>query len=222
MTVSYEAADLPFTMLTGVMLPSDHFSDITVENGRLISDGKTDIVVGIGLPGLGASLGIDEEDLDFPDSFTITANVADFEMGPTMTVASCGLLNNMNLDEFEGMDELTDALDELSDATAKLVDGSEELKDGIDTLQSKTGEFASGVDTLNDGLNQLQNGAGTLRDGVSAYTDGANTLADGINRYVDGANTLAGGVNQYVDGTQKLAGGVKDLWPAYQRWPRDR
>ncbi|RHP33682.1 hypothetical protein DWZ56_10780 [Lachnotalea sp. AF33-28] len=210
MTVSYEAADLPFTMLTGVMLPSDRFSDITVENGRLISDGKTDIVVGIGLPGLGESLGIDEEDLDFPDSFTITANVTDFEMGPTMTVASCGLLNDMNLDEFEGMDELTDALDELSDASAKLVDGSEELKDGINTLQSKTGEFTSGIDTLNDGLNQLQNGAGTLKDGVNAYTDGANTLADGVNRYVDGANTLAGGVNQYVDGTQKLAGGVKD------------
>lgn len=208
MTVSYTAADLPFTMITAMMLPVEHFQNVALDNGKIISDAKTDIAVGLAFPGLQDRLDLDSEDLEFPTSFTLTADVTDFQMGPTMTIATCGLLNDMDLDDFEGMDDLKDALNDLSDASTELVDGTGDLKEGVDKLQSKTGEFKDGVNTLNDGLNQLQDGAGTLKDGVNQYTDGADTLALGVNQYVDGANTLASGASQYVDGTNRLAGGV--------------
>lgn len=218
MTGTYTAqGDLPFTMITALMLPAEHFRNVELENGKLVSDAKTNIAVCLGFPGLNEALDVDKERIDFPSSFTLTADVTDFQMGPTMTIASCGLLNDMELDDFDGMDDLQDALDDLSDASRKLVDGSGELKDGIDTLQSKTGEFKDGVNTLNDGLNQLANGTGTLKDGVHAYTDGANTLTSGVRQYVDGADKVASGAKEYAAGTQELASNVKDYLAGTQK-----
>lgn len=211
MTVSYTAADLPFTMITAMMLPVEHFQNVALDNGKIISDAKTDIAVGLAFPGLQDRLDLDSEDLEFPTSFTLTADVTDFQMGPTMTIATCGLLNDMDLDDFEGMDDLKDALNDLSDASTELVDGTGDLKEGVDKLQSKTGEFKDGVNTLNDGLNQLQDGAGTLKDGVNQYTDGADTLASGVNQYVDGASALSTGVKQYVEGSKSVAEGIDQL-----------
>ena len=47
-------------MVSGAILSSDHFKNVEVTNGKVISDGENDIVVGIALPGLSDSLKLDE------------------------------------------------------------------------------------------------------------------------------------------------------------------
>ena len=60
-----ESIHTPFLMVTGMILPTDTFSNVEVTNGKVISEGKNQMVMGIGLPGLADSLKLsDLEDFD--------------------------------------------------------------------------------------------------------------------------------------------------------------
>ena len=69
----------PFVLFTGMILPGDNFSNVKVNNGKSISDGDKNIVIGVGLPGLEDSLKIKgsdilddmDIDLDIPESFEV-------------------------------------------------------------------------------------------------------------------------------------------------------
>lgn len=48
----------PFVMMTGMILPNETFSNVTIDNGKVISDGSKNIVVGFGMPGMKESLNL--------------------------------------------------------------------------------------------------------------------------------------------------------------------
>lgn len=103
----------PFAMATGMFLPTDKFKNVTVDNGKVVSDGDRNIVVGLGLPGLSDSLDLDEKikkDIEIPEGFTIEADVTDCEMETTFTVALTDLLDGINVDEIDSIDDLKDSL----------------------------------------------------------------------------------------------------------------
>lgn len=203
----------PFVMATAMILPTDNFTNVTIDNGKVLSDGQRNIAIGVGMPGLADSLdlkSIDEDiDLDIPEGFTMEADVTDFSMSSTFTFALTDLLNSLDLNDVDGLDDLKDSMDDLTDAATKLVDGSKELSDGASTLDEKYQEFDSGIGTLSSGVSTLSSGASTLNSGVSSYTSGADTLAGGVKQYVAGADTLTSGVSQYVAGSNTLTSGVK-------------
>ena len=139
----------PFLMMTGMILPNENFSNVEVTNGKVISDGQKSIVVGIGLPGLGDQLKLDEveqlEEVEIPDYVEISADATDFSLSMTATVAATGALSELGLDEVGNLDELKSKLDELTDASSQLVDGSSRLWEGA-------AELSDGAQTLRDGL----------------------------------------------------------------------
>lgn len=214
---------VPFTMITGAIFPTEHFSNITIDHGKVLSDATKNIVVGVALPGLQDSLDLRQKDIDIelPSSLTITADVTDFEMGSTYTIASSELLSMFDLDtsKVKGIDTLKDSMNDLQDASSDLVKGSKDLSEGISTLKSKSGTFTKGIESLTNGLGQLKDGTGTLKDGVVSYTEGANQLADGVTQYVKGASDLADGIEQYTDGAGKLADGINQLAGAATQIP---
>ena len=116
----------PFTMVTAMMLPGDEYTNVTIDNGRILSDGDKNIVVGLGFPGLEENLNLSSEELDIeiPDSITITADVKDASVGPTMTVASADVLDQVGLDGIDSFDGLSDSVDELENAAQQLTEGS--------------------------------------------------------------------------------------------------
>ena len=77
----------PFVMVTAMILPTDNFTNVTIDNGKILSDGQRNIVVGVGMPGFADNLdlkSIDEDiDLDIPENFTMEADVTDFNMSCT-------------------------------------------------------------------------------------------------------------------------------------------
>lgn len=89
------------------MVFDDSFTNIEVSNGKVISDGKNKIVVGYALPGLKDSLNVEESDFDsdisIPDYFEVTAQVEDFSLEMTMTVA----MNATNFISADGEDPTT-------------------------------------------------------------------------------------------------------------------
>lgn len=209
-----EKVNVPFAMVTGAILPVENFSNVNIDNGKIMSDADRTMVVGLALPGLEDSLDLSDkmkDDIDIPSSITITADVTDFEMGPTFTIATSELLNDFDSNDIESVKKLKDSMDDLKDASKKLVDGSEELADGVGTLKSKSGEFSDGIDTLNNGIGKLNTGAGTLENGIKDYTNGANTLSGGISKLASAVKQLpskftelSGGINSAKDGADKL------------------
>ena len=197
----------PFVMMTGMILPNETFSNVTIDNGKIISDGNKNIVIGFGMPGLKDSLNLSSEESDkvtIPESLSIEADVKDFTMSSTYTVALSDLLDDMNMDDIADVDDLQTALDDLEDAALQLVSGSDTLADGAGTL-------AEGVDTLNAGIQKYLGSNGELSGSVTEYVNGVNKVVKGVQDYTNGVNTLADGVSSYVDGEKQLAAGASQL-----------
>ena len=173
---------VPFMAASTAILSNDVFQNVTVTNGRVISDGEKMIVVGMAFPSLAESLGLDEMenfDMEIPESFTIEADVQNFEMQGTMTVVSNEIFNDIDFDKTDSLDELQDKINELNDAANQLCDGTTQLYDGIDQLSGGVGDLTDGVNQLFDGSKELKSGASQLSDGATQLYDGSVELADG-------------------------------------------
>lgn len=211
---------VPFAMISGAILPAEHFSDIEVTNGKVISEGDNNIVVGMAFPGLKDSVNIDSlkekavdeeakeklDEVEIPETVEIHAYATNFEMNQTMTMAMSDLLSDLNMDDTLDIDtsKITDSMNELKDATQQLKDGSTELNDGVATLQE-------GAQTLADKSKDLDTGAGELKDGAQALNNGAQALNDGAESLNSGAGDLKAGIDQVDSGVSSLKDGTASL-----------
>ena len=201
----------PFLMATGLLMDGEKFSNVTVDNGKVISDGDRNIVIGMGLPQLKeqlTSVSSKVDDLDIPDSFTVEADVTDYEKVEAVTVATNEVFNEVGTDKFDSLDELKDSMTELQDASNKLVSGSGELKDGLDTLLSSSGTLVSGIDQLASGGNTLASGTGSLVSGMQSAKPGSSQLAGGVKALSDGVSGMQA---QVSDGVKDLSNGVSSV-----------
>ena len=169
--VNGEKTDIysPFVMVTGMILSTDNFSNVTVDNGKVISDGSRNIVIGLGMPGMKESLDLSDDiadDVDIPEGFTMEADVTDCEMSSAFTVAMSDIFSDIDFDNIDGLDDLKDSMKDLTDAAVKLVDGTKDLYDGTTTLNDKYKEFYDGIGTLKSGVSDLNDGAKELDDGA--------------------------------------------------------
>ncbi len=192
---------VPFAMLTGLMLDNDVFSNVSVSNGKIMNDGDRTIVAGLAFPGLQDSLGLDRDTIDLPDYVEITADVENFELETTVTMAANELFNDAaaEMDGNDDLDDLNDLdgkLDELTDAMAQLIDGSSQLYDGLCTLLDSSKELVSGIDQLAAGAAQLRQGAGELSQGAAQLQTGAASLNEGLSQLAQSNDTLNGGAAQ--------------------------
>lgn len=194
---------VPFTAVTGMILDNEVFRNVEVSSGKVINDGDRIMVTGIAFPGMAQNLDIDGENL--PGYVEIEADVTDFSLKTTYCVAMNDLVRNLNLDDADSMDELTDVLDELTDAVDQLLDGSDQLYDGLVTLYDKSGELKKGVGDLYDG-------AGKLKDGAKKLADGTVTLRDGSGNLLSGAEQLQAGLGQLTANNDMLNGGARQVF----------
>ena len=195
---------VPFTMLTGMLLDTEVFRNVTVSNGKLINDGDRIAVVGIAFPGLQEDLAISKEKLDIPDYVEISADVENFEMGMTMTLATTELFGAIDSDKLD-LHELSDAMAELTDAMDQLMDGSSQLYDGLCTLLEKSGDLVSGINKLAEGAAQLKAGAESLDSGAAQLQAGAAQLSSGLNTLNANSSSLNGGARQVFSSLLSMA-----------------
>ena len=158
-------------------------------------------------------------DLDIPEYFELTADVKDFSLDMTMSVATSNLLSDMNADDI--------TLDDLKKTVASLDDAATQLADGTVSLQDGTQQLSDAIPALTDGVDQLNTGASSLKDGIYAYADGAASayegsvsLNDNMKTYADGIgtlyntlkdNNLDSSVASAADGASQLAAGATAL-----------
>lgn len=195
-----EMVKVPFTALSALLLPSDTFSNVEVSNGKVMDQDGQSIVLGLAFPGLADSLGLKDyeptEDIDLPDYVEVTADAKDFSLDFTATILSSGLFSELDTDNLNDADDLTDSMDKLTDASSKLVDGTDELASSLSQMQSYMGEYISGVDALNSGAKTLDAALGTLDSNGTKLKEGAVQIKNGL-------GTLSGALGkvQIPDGT---------------------
>ena len=206
-----EKVYVPFAMLTGLLLDNEVFTNVEVNGGRLINDGNRTIVAGIAFPGLQENLNLHAENFEIPNSLEIQADVTNFELGTSVTIATNEIFNKLNLDGVSSMEELQDAMTQLQDGMNQLMDGSTQLTDGLKELLEKSGELSNGVNKLADGTKELANGAGQLNDGAAQLQGGASQLQSGASQLQSGASQLQSGVVRLQDGAAQLEKGLNTL-----------
>ena len=198
---------VPFTVITGMMLPEDKFSNIQVTNGKVASEGKNVAVVGVTFPGLKESLDLDK-DTNVPEYFEVTADATDFELNMTLTCALPDVISGAVDTDNKTISDLKYMLNELSDGKEDLQKGVNDLKDGTSKLKDKSGDLKDGVNKLDDGAKDLKDGADKLHTGAKDLKDGAKKVSDGTTSVKDGAGKLATGATSLKTGADSLKSGV--------------
>lgn len=207
----------PFTMISGAMFGNENVANITVEGGKAINSGDYTIVFGMAMPGLAESLGLEEiehkqeKEISIPTSVIIEADVMDFTLPMTVTVASNNALEEIGITDFDSLDDLKDKSNQLTDGMDQLMDGASQLNDGVSALSDGTLSLWDGTLDLVNGAGELKNGAGTLADGAREVNDGAHKLAEGTNQVNTGAAQLKDGLHTLQEKTPALADGVGQL-----------
>ena len=186
----------PFVVTMVNLLDSDLNTNINVSNGKVISNGKKNVVSAIAAPGLYDSVNINEfRDMD---TIIVTYNTTKFNVSDTYFIASPKLLENADVSKLNEVSNLKYSLNNLQDGMNKLENGSNSLNEGASKLND-------GAKELNKGLESAYNGSSTLNDGATQLDNGLNELNEGIKKALDGSSVITEGLEQVNAGSQKLS-----------------
>lgn len=195
---------VPFAMLTGMILDNDTFQNVQITNGKLVNDGDRTVVVGLAFPGLQENLNLSRDDLSIPDSVEITADVTNFSLGMTVTLACNDLFSQLGDVDLTSLDS-TSALDQLTGAMDQLLSGSSSLYEGLSTLLDKSGELVSGVEELAQGAAAIKSGADSVDDGAAQLKAGLADLSSGLNTLSANSEALNSGAKQVFNSLLETA-----------------
>ena len=116
------------------------------------------MVVGLGMPGLSQTLGI-EDQVALPDSVTITAEVCNFDMPSITTMVTSQILSLLGTTAQDGKASLSSLFDQAS-----------QLENGFNTI-------AQGTEGLNQALSKVSEGQKGMTEALPQAAEGLGTLA---------------------------------------------
>lgn len=126
----------PFVIAVGTVLDNSVNSNITVTNGKVVSNGTKNIIAGLATPGLYESLKLNE--LKNMDTIKISYDTTKFELSSLYSVVTPKIIENSDLELFDKMDtiysevdSLQENMDKIENGAVKVANGSEELKNGL-------------------------------------------------------------------------------------------
>lgn len=138
---------LPIAIAGELSLPLDTYSNVRVNGGKVISEGKDNIVTFAAMPGIKETLNVEDFDkklaYDLNDEIEISASCTKFEIGSMMMVATTMMPEIDTLEATNTIDELKDSLKKLKDGSDKLLDGTNKLKEGTDSAVLKLNDAKS-------------------------------------------------------------------------------
>ena len=209
---------VPFVVVAGTIVKNENNQNITISNGKVIDDGTKTVVLGVALPGLQESLNISKDKLDIPSSIEITMDATNFEMGSIMNYVTPKLLEDEDIESFDGLDELYSQVETLQSSMNQIQDGANTLKEGTDTYTEKMQEFEnamgmiqSGMASANSNYTKINDGIKTLNNSTGTLNNGSKQVADGVSQIETNLNTINEKLGEVLAGTQSLKSGETEL-----------
>lgn len=182
----------PFVVASTTILSNQNNKNITVTNGKVVTNGTSSVIVMISTPGLYESLGIDK--LKGMDTSEITFETNSFSLSSIYSVATPKLIESSDLDIFDNIDKIYGSINTLTYSSSKLKNGSNELLTGANKL-------TDGVSKLVTGVNKLNNGGILIKSSLEQTIEGLqNDNSEAIDE-----NTLAYIKNQAITNSKDKA-----------------
>lgn len=158
----YETMYTPFVVTFGTSIDEENNQNITINNGKVVSNGTKNFIIGLSAPGLYESLKV--SNLKGLDTIKISYDTTCFELGPIYNIVSPKLLSNDDLEIFDKIDNLSNKvntlqknMDLIESSSLKLYNGSNLIKNkllnSIEELKNNKGNVLSDEELENIGLN---------------------------------------------------------------------
>ena len=145
--INGETLYTPFIVTMGTIIDSENNKNIKVSNGKVITNGKSNIIIALSTPGLYESLNIDE--LVNMDTITINYDTTKFELASIYNVVTSKLISIDDLAIFDQVDSIYGQVNLLSENMNKIDDGAKKIAAGSNLLKSKLGESINSIENKN-------------------------------------------------------------------------
>lgn len=171
----------PYLMASLVSFDAEHAANVQVDNGQVMDQEGSFMAIGMALPGLSASLGL-EGKLDLPEQVTITADVADFDAPDITTIATNNLLSMV---DGQTTDELGSTIDEAFEQLSTLQEGISQLAQGTSAVDTALSTIGKGQSQLNEAFPNATSGIASLAEAAQQLSDGATASQTQLNQAGD-------------------------------------
>ncbi|RYG72366.1 YhgE/Pip domain-containing protein [Lentibacillus lipolyticus] len=208
-TTANEKADPVFfknyMLQLSLTLEPSTFDDIQAPDGTKSSAGKDTQVTFTAMP-------------EKEETFIVSANVTDFEMGPvniSATPASMPI-EDPNLGDMKSeMQSLSDAIRDINQGVGDLKSGISDLGEGASDLSNGSSDYLSGISELDQSSGELVNGSIDIRDALQQMNQSLQKNSSGPD--LSGLKELPGGLNKLAGNLRKTAKGLDNLRGKYKK-----
>lgn len=157
----------PFVVISTFTL-DDSAKNINVSSGKVINNGKVNMVAALSTPGLSDSLKLSE--LSSLNKVTITYDTDKFSLGTVYMMVTPKLISSSDVSSLSNISTITDKLNTLNDAINALESGASSLELGTKNASEGSIKLSAYLDKLYRSSVALSNGSISLDDGVKTLS----------------------------------------------------
>lgn len=157
----------PFVVMSTFTL-DDSAKNINVNSGKVINNGKVNMVAALSTPGLSDSLKLGE--LSSLNKVTITYDTDKFSLGTVYMMITPKLISSSDISLLSNITSVTDKLNTLNDAINALESGASSLELGTKNASEGSIKLSAYLDKLYKSSVALSNGSISLDDGVKTLS----------------------------------------------------
>ncbi len=171
---SSETLYTPFVVTTATMIDTVNNSNVTVSNGKVVSNGNNYIVVCISTPGLYESLNLEElKDLD---TISLAYDTTKFELSSIYSLVSPKLIDSNDLNIFNKIDELYGSVGVLQESMNQIEEGSKSILSNLTLIDNGNSQLAENLNLLVSKLEDVKTGSLNIDSNLEKIIDSLDSV----------------------------------------------
>lgn len=192
----------PFVIFAGTYFKNETVQNVKVTTGKAVDDGSKTIVIGMALPGLQTSLGLDKDTFEIPENIEIEMDVTNYEQSSIITFVTPKIIDKEDFNILDELDTLYSSVDTLQSSMDQIEEGAKTLSEGTALYSENYNTFNSAIGMLNDGTTTLKENYEKFNNGVQTANEGAKQLNVGMQQLNTAAESIKDVVYTVIDWLQ--------------------
>lgn len=180
----------PFVIFAGTYFKNETVQNVKVTTGKAVDDGSKTIVIGMALPGLQESLGLDSTDFSIPKDIEIEMDIKDYEQSSIITFVTPKIIDKEDFNILDKLDTLYSSVDTLQSSMDQIEEGAKALSEGTALYSENYNTFNNAIGMLNDGTTTLQENYVLFNNGLQSANEGAKQVNDGMQQLNNAAESI--------------------------------
>lgn len=161
----------PFAVSLGTILEGKENKDFSITNGKVISTGTRNMIVGLASPGMYENTNLEE--MKSLEEIVLSYTTSHFTLANTYIVATPKFLSENEMKGLDKLEDLYQNINALEGNMQKLVDGTENIAMGTSTLYD-------GAKSISGNMTSIQNASSELKNGSIRLNQGLTTLKNAL------------------------------------------